>query len=76
VTQIPQVKELNQKLVEWTQGKDWVRYVESSGYLADAQGQPIRDYYVDDLLHLSPSGYAKWTEILKPVLAEEWAKVK
>ncbi len=76
VTQIPQVKELNQKLVEWTQGKDWVRYVESSGYLADAQGQPIRSYYVDDLLHLSPSGYAKWTEILKPVLAEEWAKVK
>ncbi|GEP45007.1 GDSL-type esterase/lipase family protein [Brevifollis gellanilyticus] len=76
VTQIPQVHELNQKLETWAKENPWVRYVESTSYLADAQGQPIRSYYVDDLLHLSPSGYAKWTEILKPVLAEEWAKVK
>lgn len=76
VTQIPQVKELNDKLIEWVKDKPWARCVESSGYLADAQGQPIRSYYVDDLLHLSPSGYAKWTEILGPVLREEWAKVK
>lgn len=76
LTQIPQVHELNQKLEAWTKDKTWVRYVDSCSYLADAKGQPIRDYYVDDLLHLSPSGYAKWTGILGPVLKEEWAKVK
>jgi lysophospholipase L1-like esterase len=74
LTQMPQVHELNQKLAEWTKGKDWVRYVDTTSYLADAKGQPIRKYYVDDLLHLSPAGYAKWTETLTPVLKEEWAK--
>lgn len=76
LTQIPQVHELNQKLEAWARDKTWARYVDSCSYLADEKGQPIRDYYVDDLLHLSPSGYAKWTGILGPVLAEEWAKVK
>jgi lysophospholipase L1-like esterase len=74
LTQMPQVHELNRKLAEWTKGKDWVRYVDTTSYLADAKGQPIRKYYVDDLLHLSPAGYAKWTEILTPVLKEEWGK--
>lgn len=75
LSQIPQVHQLNRKLAKWAKGKNWVRYVDSSSYLADSAGQPIREYYVDDLLHLSPAGYAKWREILTPVLKEEWAKV-
>ncbi|MCA1962726.1 MAG: GDSL-type esterase/lipase family protein [Prosthecobacter sp.] len=74
--QIPLVHELNQKLKAWAEHKPWVRYVDSCSYLADAEGKPIRSYYVDDLLHLSPEGYAKWTEILDPILREEWAKAK
>lgn len=76
VTQIPQVHELNRLLEGWAKDKPWVRYVNSTSYLADENGQPIRDYYVDDLLHLSPKGYAEWTKILTPILTEEWAKVK
>lgn len=76
LNQMPQVHELNQKLAEWAKGRDWVRYVDSTSYLADAQGQPIREFYVEDLLHLSPAGYARWTEILRPILKEEWEKVK
>ncbi len=75
-SQIPQVRELNQKLQSWAREKAWVRYVDCDHYLADAKGEPIRDYYANDLLHLSPMGYAKWKEILEPVLREEWAKVK
>ena len=74
--QIPQVHALNGRLKAWAADKAWVRYVDCDSYLADASGKPIRSYFVDDLLHLSPSGYAKWTEILGPVLREEWAKVK
>lgn len=76
ITQIPQVHELNRLLEAWVKGKKWARYVESTSYLADAEGKPIREYYVDDLLHLSPAGYAKWTAILNPILREEWDKVK
>lgn len=75
IAQIPQVKELNSLLLAWVQGKDWVRYVDCTSYLADEKGHPIRKYYVKDLLHLSPAGYAKWTQTLDPILREEWAKV-
>ena len=76
VTQIPQVHELNRLLQDWARDKPWVRYVDSASYLADDKGQPIRDFYVDDLLHLSPKGYAEWTKLLDPILREEWARLK
>ncbi|MBB5040186.1 GDSL-type esterase/lipase family protein [Prosthecobacter dejongeii] len=75
LAQMPQVHELNRLLQAWIQGKDWVRYVDTTSYLADEKGHPIRKYYVKDLLHLSPEGYAMWTKLLTPVLKEEWAKV-
>lgn len=76
LAQIPQVLELNRLLEAWSKDKPWVRYLDCTSYLADATGQPIRELYRDDLLHLSPLGYAKWQAILNPVLHEEWAKVK
>jgi lysophospholipase L1-like esterase len=76
LAQIPLVHELNRKLLAWSEGKDWVRYLDCDSYLADAKGYPIRKFYRDDLLHLSEQGYAEWKKILEPVLHEEWAKVK
>ena len=74
--QIPQVHELNRLLQAWADERDWVRYVDCTSYLADAEGKPIREYYMPDLLHLSPAGYVRWKEILDPVLREEWAKAQ
>ncbi len=74
--QTPQVKELNERLQAWSADRDWLRFLDSTSYLADAQGQPVPDYFVGDHLHLNAAGYAKWQAILDPVLREEWAKVK
>jgi lysophospholipase L1-like esterase len=76
IAQIPQVHELNRRLAAWAADHPWARYVDCTSYLADAEGRPIRKYYRDDLLHLSPAGYAEWIKVLDPVLREEWAKVK
>lgn len=76
LSQIPQVLELNRQLESWAKTTGWVRYVDCTSYLADAKGHPIREFYRDDLLHLSPAGYASWKKILSPILHEEWAKVK
>ncbi len=75
-THIPRIHEFNRRLEAWVTGKDWVRYVDCTSYLADASDQPIISYYGPDNLHLSPAGYAKWQAILDPILREEWAKVK
>jgi len=74
--QIPQVNEFNQRLEAWCNDKDWLRYLDTTSYLADPQDQPIPSYFRDDHLHLNDSGYAKWQSILDPVLREEWAKVR
>lgn len=76
LAQIPQVHELNRLLKDWTKGKNWVRFLDCTSYLADEKGHPIRQFYVKDLLHLSPEGYARWTQVLDPVLREEWAKAQ
>ncbi len=70
------VLELNRLLAAWADTTDWVRYVDCTSYLADADGKPIREYYRDDLLHLSPAGYVKWQAILDPILRAEWDRVK
>lgn len=74
-SEIPRVHELNNHLKAWAADRDWVRYLDSSSYLADAAGQPIPCFFREDALHLSSAGYEKWKEILDPVLREEWAKV-
>jgi lysophospholipase L1-like esterase len=74
--QIPQVNEFNQRLEAWCNDKNWLRYVDSTSYLADPHDQPIASYFGDDHLHLNESGYAKWQSILDPVLREEWEKVR
>ena len=76
VLSIPRVHELNHLLETWTTGKDWLRFLDSSSYLADPQDQPIPAYFGEDQLHMTAAGYAKWQAILDPVLREEWEKVK
>lgn len=74
-SQIPKVNDLNRRLEAWCAGKNWVRYLDSSSYLADSSGQPIPGYYQQDMLHLNAEGYAKWRAILEPVVREEWAEL-
>jgi len=71
--QVPQVNELNRRLRKWTSNKHWARYVDATGYLADANGQPRPEYFMADRLHLNAHGYAAWRAVLEPVVREEWA---
>ena len=52
-----------------------IRFLDSTEYLMDQDGQPIKSLFRDDQLHLSPVGYAHWLILLDPVIREEWAKV-
>ncbi|WP_158277342.1 GDSL-type esterase/lipase family protein [Opitutus sp. ER46] len=76
VAQIPQILEMNARLARWVQQHDWARYVDRTPYQLRAKGQPVREDYVDDLLHPSRAGYVDWMKVLGPVLREEWAKVR
>jgi lysophospholipase L1-like esterase len=46
-----------------------------TGFPRSSSREP-RLYFREDNLHLNDSGYAKWWEILEPMLCEEWEEVK
>lgn len=73
--QYASVKELNVALEAWCQGKDWIRWVESTSHLIGSDGKPRPEIFREDKLHLNDKGYAEWNAIISPALHEEWAKL-
>ncbi|GEM_PF-2737506 len=47
-----------------------VVYVDTRPSLLGADGQPDADLFAPDGLHLNEKGYAKWNELITPILAE------
>ncbi|MFN0136482.1 MAG: GDSL-type esterase/lipase family protein [Phycisphaerae bacterium] len=48
-----------------------LRYVDVASVLLDEKsGEPRDELFLGDKLHLSKAGYAKWNEVLRPVLHE------
>lgn len=43
-------------------------YVDTWTPLLGTDGKPDPQYYVKDMLHLSPAGYARWNAIVQPLL--------
>jgi lysophospholipase L1-like esterase len=41
-------------------------YIPVFDSMLDARGNPRRELYTDDLLHLAPAGYRLWTQLLTP----------
>lgn len=76
VLQTARVHELNKLLQEWCANKPWVRYVDCTSYLCDAEDKPIASFFVADHIHLNQAGYAEWLAILLPVVKEEWDEVQ
>lgn len=45
-----------------------LEYIDVARPLLGADGLPVAEYYVEDHLHLSRSGYARWAKVLAPVI--------
>lgn len=47
------------------------RYVDTWSVFADAEGNPIADYYLDDGVHLNAEGYRRWLALLQPLVPQD-----
>lgn len=65
----PVAKEFNARVAEYAKGDPDMRYVETSGTILGADGQPRKEMFIADGLHLNGAGYAAWTALLMPYLA-------
>jgi lysophospholipase L1-like esterase len=65
-----QVRELNARLA----GLVGVRYVDVASVVLDRNGRPRRELFRFDGIHMKPSGYALWTQLLRPRLLEDLSR--
>jgi lysophospholipase L1-like esterase len=66
----PQAQEINARLKAIAEKVDNVTYVETAEPLLGPDGQPRKELFRSDNLHLNEKGYAIWNKILGPVLSD------
>ena len=52
----------------YEQGADELLYIDIVPAMLGSDGQPVKDLFVKDMLHMSPAGYKIWTEVVGPHL--------
>jgi len=62
------MREANALVRRYVMKNKRLKYVDVFNPMIGANGHPRAELFVDDSLHMSPAGYALWTQILKPVV--------
>ena len=63
------VDDINRQMRQYAEKHPRVRCVDVNPALANADGEPRMELFMNDHLHLRPPAYVEFTKILKPVLA-------
>ena len=62
------LRETNEMIAAFCRTQDRVQFIDVSGAMLDTSGQPRRELFRSDHLHMNGAGYSLWTSIIKPVL--------
>jgi lysophospholipase L1-like esterase len=63
-----QMQQTNALMTRLDQRDDRLQLVDTATPLLGPDGQPRKELFLDDGLHLNPRGYALWNEALRPIL--------
>ena len=66
----PQMQTVNARVKELSQTNHQLTYIDTAPPLLGDDGQPIKELFRDDGLHMSLKGYARWNQILAPSLQQ------
>lgn len=64
----PQMKRANERIKDHIDQNENFYYVDMATPILGADGTPDDSLFLDDQLHLNDRGYAKWNEVIGPVL--------
>ena len=65
---IPKMIEANRLIREFLNTQKKTKYIDVFSRMLNADGKPNSALFLDDMLHMKPSGYAIWIEEIRPVL--------
>ncbi|UWX62287.1 GDSL-type esterase/lipase family protein [Chryseobacterium oranimense] len=64
----PQMKEANKRIAAFMKKEPNAEFIDITKAMEDANGNVRRDLFVEDMLHLTPEGYAVWAKVMKPYM--------
>lgn len=64
-----EIREMNRKL-EKIAGEEGVTYLDIHSLFLDQQGRPVKDYLLDDGVHVSEKGYRIWSQEVEKYLIQ------
>lgn len=67
-------QQFNRQLKELAMGNPKLGFMDVATPMLDARGKPREELFLDDRLHMKPSGYEVWMRVLKPVLQDMLAR--
>lgn len=65
---LPQIKQANALIQQRMRGQHGLSYVDVFTPMLGADGKPREALFGNDMLHMKPSGYALWTQVLTPYI--------
>lgn len=70
----PEMARANEAIAAICEARESLHYADiAAPMLAGAEGAPGKEWFLEDGLHLSPMGYARWTEVVGEVLRKAGA---
>lgn len=64
----PKMQEANLAIKEYLQTKKRTVFIDVYHLMLDNEGKPIKELFVEDMLHMNKNGYVIWQKALEPYL--------
>jgi lysophospholipase L1-like esterase len=68
----PLKDQTNRMIAEYVLTQERMQFIDVSSAMLDSHGEPRRELYGWDPIHMNQSGYALWTSMIKPKLMERF----
>jgi len=59
-----EIERTNQMAQQFIEDEQNLYYIDVYSHMLDGEGQPLKELYVEDLLHLNQKGYNIWAEVI------------
>jgi len=66
------IEAVNEHVRELVENMPWLAFIDGNPGLRTQSGSPDRSLFLFDRVHLNKKGYARWAQILRPQLLEQW----
>jgi lysophospholipase L1-like esterase len=73
-SKIGAMREANKLLRNMAERSDWITFVDTEPMMLDEHGQPRKELFKADCLHMNDEGYKLWSDKIRPLLTADVTK--